>query len=55
MGIPVFGFFPLIAGTPITNIHSDDEHLKTFDLYYAIEILLQIILRVTSTPTAGLL
>ena len=55
MGIPVFGFFPLIAGTPITNIHSDDEHLKTFDLYYAIEILLEIILRVASTPTAGLL
>ena len=55
MGIPVFGFFPLITGTPITNIHSDDEHLKTSDLYYAIEILLEIILRVTSSPMAGLL
>ena len=55
MGIPVFGFFPLPMGTPITNIHSKNEYLKVSDLYKASEILLEIILQVTTHKTLYLL
>ena len=43
-GIPVFGFFPLPMGSPITNTHRLNEHLKVIDLRYALEILLEIVI-----------
>lgn len=42
-GIPVYGFFPLPFGTPITSQHATDECLSLRGLGQAIEMLFEIV------------
>ena len=43
IGIPTYGFFPLLPDAPLTSQHGDNEFLSFATLRQAIEILFDIV------------